>query len=163
MNVFRTESDFPYEIHILGVGTLLPEGKNAIDVEHASHFMSELVEKDEYGQVKRDDQGGHIPLTGKALAAAAKEWADRINGVEFSTLKADTVEKMRAAGQMRLDHTAEDTLASAEYYAQKSQPAITTVNLDTGQAHSEVASAEEAMDAVGNDLVEGGIEDGGEG
>lgn len=163
MQVFRTESDFPYEVHILGVGTLLPKGQNAIDVEHASRFMTELVEKDEDGRVKRSDQGGHIPLTGKELTAAAKAWAERIKGVETVTLKSEQVEKLRSAGGMRIDHTAEDTLAAAEYYAQKAEPAITRVNLDTGEAEATIATAQQAIDAEGDDLIEGGIEDGGEG
>jgi len=162
MQVFRTESDFPYEVHILGVGTLLPRGQNAIDVEHASRFMSELVEKDKDGKIKRDDQGGHIPLAGKELTAAAKAWAERINGVETVALKTDQVEKLRGAGGMRTDHTAEDTLAAAEWYAAKSQPGITKVNLDTGEAETTIATAQEAIDAVGDDLIEGGIDEGGE-
>ena len=157
MQVFRTESDFPEQIQILGVGLLLPNGQNAVDVEFASTRMSELSKKDKDGKLIVDDQGGWKPLTGKELTAAAKAWADRIPGVEVATLKEA---ELRSMG-VRTDFGPEDTLAAAEYYASQTNPVVTVTKGDE-VVSAEAVSADEAAEAVGTALSSADDE-GGEG
>lgn len=157
MQVFRTESDFPEQIQILGVGLLLPNGQNAIDVEHAATRMSELSKKDKDGKLLVDEQGAWKPLSGKELTSAAKAWADRINGVEVVSLKES---EMRGMG-VRQDFGPEDTLAAAEYYASQSNPVVTVTKGDE-VVSAEAVSADEAADAVGTALSSADDE-GGEG
>lgn len=161
MQVFRTESDFPEQIQILGVGLLLPNGKNAISVEAASARMSELSKKDKDGKLVVDEQGAWTPLKGKELTAAAKAWAERIPGIELVTLKESEVAKMRGMGEMRVDFTAEDTLAAAEAYARQSNPVITHTDPVSGDVEAEDATIEEAMEAEGTALSV--ADEGGEG
>ena len=158
MQVFRTESDFPEQIQVLGVGLLLPHGQNAISVEAASARMSELSKKDKDGKLIVNEQGGWEPLTGKALTAAAKDWADRINGVEVATLKE---EELRGSG-VRQEFGPEDTLAAAEYYASQVNPVVTRTDPVSGKVVAEEATVEEAMDAEGTALA-AADDEGGEG
>lgn len=163
MQVFRTEADFPEQIQILGVGLLKPRGENALPVEDAAaRGMSELSKKDKDGKLVLNDQGGPIPLTGKELTAAAKAWADRIHGLEVSTLKEAEISKMKTMGEMRMEFSAEDTLAAAEWYASQTNPVITRV--EGGEVVSaEHADAQEAAEAQGTALSTPGDDEGGEG
>ena len=160
MQVFKTEKDFPEQIQILGVGLLLPKGQNGIDVEHASKSMTELSKKDKDGKLVKDEQGGLVPLTGKELTAAAKAFAERVDGIELVSIKESEMDKMRAAGELRIDHTAEDTLAAAEMYAKNMSPVITETDFVAGVVGSHEATPEEAIEAVGTDLA-GSADDGG--
>lgn len=163
MQVFRTEADFPEQIQILGIGLLKPRGGNAIPIEDAAmKGMSELSKKDKDGKLLLNEQDGPIALSGKELTAAAKAWADRIQGVEVATLKESEVDKMRTMGEMRMDFTSEDTLAAAEWYASQTNPVITRV--EGGEVVSaEHADAQEAAEAQGTALSTPGDDEGGEG
>lgn len=161
MQVFKTEKDFPDQIQILGVGLLMPHGRNGVDIEQAAKSMTELSKKDKDGKLVLNEQGGLIPLTGKELNAAAKAFAERIQGMEVASLKEAEMEKMRAAGELRIDHTAEDTLAAAEYYATTVNPVITETDFVAGVVGTKEATPQEAAEAIGTDLA--GVDDGGEG
>ena len=162
MQVFRTESDFPEQIQILGVGLLLPHGKNAIEVEHAAARMTELSKKDKDGKLVVDEQGAWTPLTGKELTAAAKAWAERIQGVEVTTLKEADVDKMKMSGAMRMEFTAEDVLKSAEFYAAQTNAVVTRT--EGGEVvDAELVDAEGAMEAEGTELSAPADDEGGEG
>jgi hypothetical protein len=115
MYVFRTTKDFPHTVQILGVGTLQKYGGNVITVEKAAPAMSELSKKED-GQLVVDEQGGTTPLEGKDLVAAAKAWAEKLEGVECVELKQETIDKVNEESGALPDLTAEDALSAAQEY-----------------------------------------------
>jgi hypothetical protein len=74
--VFKTEEDALYPVHIVGAGSLGPEGKGGVPIEKAALGMTELQEKDEEGRVVLDDEGQPKPLSGNKLREAARELAE---------------------------------------------------------------------------------------
>lgn len=94
--VFKTPNDSPETVDLVGVGRLFPFGAGGIPIADAAEGMPELQEKDADGNLKLDDDGNPIPLTGAKLTAAAKEFADargfttvNVNERELATLAQD--------------------------------------------------------------------------
>lgn len=91
--VFKTHPDSTDTVDVVGAGRLFPQGKGGIVVSDAALVLPELQEKDDEGVLKLDDDGNPIPLTGSALTAAAKRYAeDRgFTTVNLSEAKIETL------------------------------------------------------------------------
>lgn len=119
MYVFRTKKDFPHTIQILGVGTLQAHGNNVIPVDQAAPYMTELNKKDKNNQLVVDEQGGTTPLEGKDLNAAARDWAETIDGLECVDQKQETIDKINEESGALPELTADDALKAAQEYHER--------------------------------------------
>jgi hypothetical protein len=100
--IFKTPDDSPEPVELLGVGALPGGGQGGVPVEQAALRMQELQEHGEDDQVKLDEAGNEIPLTGKKLETAAREWAESV-GLEV----AEVSEKKWSVAQEKAGVTAE--------------------------------------------------------
>lgn len=74
--VFKTDKDSPDNVEIVGAGVAFAGGKGGVPVEVAARIAPELQVLDESGNPEVDDDDNAIPLSGKKLEEAAKEFAD---------------------------------------------------------------------------------------
>lgn len=81
VQVFKTPKDFDEAVELVGAGVAGPNGAGGIVVERAALSMSELQEQTDEGALKLKD-GYPVPLKGKALDAAAKDFVEDRDDLE---------------------------------------------------------------------------------
>ncbi len=106
--VFRTAKDDPDRREIVGVGVIGANGKGGIPVSHAAESMIELQQLGE--------DGVYEPLSGSALNAAAKRYAERM-GLVLENLKEDEIAKLPQELGSIPDRPPAEEVSVAEYDA----------------------------------------------
>lgn len=92
--VFKTKKDSATGAEIVGAGIMGPQGKGGVPVDRAvAAGLVEFHEKDDWGAVKLDNDGQPIPLSGKALNEAAKDFAEK-HDFEVVNLSAQAIAEL---------------------------------------------------------------------
>ena|SRR5215203_4857460 len=112
--VFKTAKDAPQTVEISGVGVLGAEGKGGRPVSEAALVMAELQKRDDQGRLVLDEDENPVPLSGKALEAAAKKYADA-NGLEVVNVAEDKLAALaeESGAAPTRDQTAAEAAAKA--------------------------------------------------
>lgn len=112
--VFKTQEDSTDDVEIVGVGVVGGAAVGGVTVADAAARLPELQKVDARGEPVLDEDGAVQPLTGSALTAAAKRFAETHN-LEVVNLKEAKVAGLPQERGMVPDRPDAVAVAEAEY------------------------------------------------
>jgi len=86
VKVMRTPSDHDLSVELVGAGVAGPNGKGGILLSRAAENVTSFQKQDKNGALVLDDEGNPIPLEGKALDTAAKDFVEGRDDLVLSSV-----------------------------------------------------------------------------